>query len=94
MAPVGFLHRPGCGADEKYLCLFPSFCGMGIDAGAHEHLCRKFKPLIPARGGDCRHEIIKPELEQVGSGIGHRVLGETAGLPLTKDIDTWLSPAG
>src|SRR5471030_362021 len=27
----------------------------------------------------------------VGSGIGHRVLGETAGLPLTKDIDTWLS---
>ena len=30
----------------------------------------------------------------VGSGIGHRVLGETAGLPLTKDIDTWLSPSG
>ena len=27
----------------------------------------------------------------VGSGIGHQVLGETAGLPLTKDIDTWLS---
>ena len=30
----------------------------------------------------------------VGSGIGHRVLGETAGLPLTKDIDTWLTPSG
>ena len=30
----------------------------------------------------------------VGSGIGHRVLGEAAGLPLTKDIDTWLSPSG
>jgi hypothetical protein len=30
----------------------------------------------------------------VGSGIGHRLLGETAGLPLTKDIDTWLSPSG
>lgn len=30
----------------------------------------------------------------VGSGIGHRVLGETAGLPLTKDIDTWLGPSG
>jgi len=30
----------------------------------------------------------------VGSGIGHRVLGESAGLPLTKDIDTWLSPSG
>ena len=29
----------------------------------------------------------------VGSGIGHRVLGETAGLPLTKDIDTWLTPS-
>src|SRR5471030_935068 len=30
----------------------------------------------------------------VGSGIGHRVLGESASLPLTKDIDTWLSPSG
>ncbi len=30
----------------------------------------------------------------VGSGIGHRVLGESAGLPLTKDIDTWLTPSG
>jgi hypothetical protein len=29
----------------------------------------------------------------VGSGVGHHVLGETAGLPLTKDIDTWLNPA-
>ena len=26
----------------------------------------------------------------VGSGIGHKVLGDTAGLPLTKDIDSWL----
>jgi hypothetical protein len=25
----------------------------------------------------------------VGAGMGHRVLGETADLPLTKDIDTW-----
>jgi hypothetical protein len=25
----------------------------------------------------------------VGAGMGHRVLGEAAGLPLTKDIDTW-----
>jgi len=30
----------------------------------------------------------------VGAGMGHRILGETAGLPLTKDIDTWLSPSG
>ena len=28
----------------------------------------------------------------VGAGIGHQVLGETAGLPFTKDIDTWLAP--
>ena len=34
------------------------------------------------------------EVFLVGSGIGHRVLGEAAGLPLTKDIDTWLSPSG
>lgn len=27
----------------------------------------------------------------VGAGMAHRVLGETAGLPLTKDIDTWFS---
>ena len=27
----------------------------------------------------------------VGSGIGHQLLGETAGLPFTKDIDTWLT---
>jgi len=27
----------------------------------------------------------------VGAGIGHHVLGETAGLPLTKDIDRWFS---
>jgi hypothetical protein len=26
----------------------------------------------------------------VGAGMGHRVLGEAAGLPFTKDIDTWL----
>ncbi len=30
------------------------------------------------------------EVFLVGSGIGHKVLGDTAGLPLTKDIDTWL----
>lgn len=30
----------------------------------------------------------------VGAGMGHRVLGETAGLPLVKDIDTWLAAAG
>ncbi len=28
----------------------------------------------------------------VGAGIGHRVLGEAAGLPLVKDIDTWFAP--
>ena len=27
----------------------------------------------------------------VGSGIGHHLLGEAAGLPFTKDIDTWLA---
>lgn len=27
----------------------------------------------------------------VGAGIGHRVLGETAGLPMVKDIDTWFA---
>jgi hypothetical protein len=30
----------------------------------------------------------------VGAGMAHRILGEIAGLPLTKDIDTWLSPSG
>jgi len=26
----------------------------------------------------------------VGAGMGHRVLAESAGLPLTKDVDSWL----
>ena len=25
----------------------------------------------------------------VGAGMGHQVLGEAAGLPLTKDIESW-----
>ncbi len=31
------------------------------------------------------------EAFMVGAGMSHRVLAETAGLPLTKDIDTWFS---
>ena len=27
----------------------------------------------------------------VGAGMAHRVLGETAGLPLVKDVDTWFA---
>ena len=27
----------------------------------------------------------------VGAGMGHQVLGEAAGLPLTKDIDSWFA---
>ncbi|HEY6979714.1 hypothetical protein [Reyranella sp.] len=27
----------------------------------------------------------------VGAGMGHHILGEAAGLPFTKDIDTWFS---
>jgi len=27
----------------------------------------------------------------VGAGMGHQVMGETAGLPFTKDIDSWFS---
>lgn len=34
------------------------------------------------------------EAFMVGAGMGHRILAEAAGLPLTKDIDTWLAPAG
>lgn len=30
----------------------------------------------------------------VGAGVGHQVLGEAAGLPFAKDIDTWLAPTG
>ena len=31
------------------------------------------------------------EVFLVGAGMGHHVLGEAAGLPLTKDIDSWFS---
>ena len=27
----------------------------------------------------------------VGAGMGHQVLGEAAGLPLTKDIESWFA---
>jgi hypothetical protein len=30
----------------------------------------------------------------VGAGMGHQVLGEAAGLPLTKDIENWFSDEG
>ncbi len=29
----------------------------------------------------------------VGAGMAHRVLGEAAGLPLIKDIETWFATA-
>jgi hypothetical protein len=32
------------------------------------------------------------EAFMVGAGMGHKVLGDSAGLPLTKDIDSWFSP--
>ncbi len=31
------------------------------------------------------------EAFMVGAGMAHRVLAETAGLPLTKDIETWFT---
>jgi hypothetical protein len=35
--------------------------------------------------------VPRQEAFLVGAGMGHQVLGETAGLPLTKDIGTWFS---
>lgn len=37
------------------------------------------------------HAVPRGEAFLVGAGIGHRVLGETAGLPLVKDIDGWFA---
>jgi hypothetical protein len=31
------------------------------------------------------------EVFLVGAGMAHQVLGDSAGLPMTKDIDTWFS---
>jgi hypothetical protein len=52
--------------------------GWGHDAAAVRGLLR---------GNAVPHQ----EAFLVGSGIGHRVLGEAAGLPLVKDIDTWFA---
>ena len=38
--------------------------------------------------------LLHQEAFMVGASMGHRILAEAAGLPLTKDIDTWLAPAG
>ena len=36
------------------------------------------------------NNLPRQEAFLVGAGLGHHLLGEAAGLPLTKDIDTWL----
>ncbi|MBM3647480.1 MAG: hypothetical protein FJX11_06780 [Alphaproteobacteria bacterium] len=38
------------------------------------------------------HALPHQEAFLIGAGIGHQVLGEVAGLPLTKDIDGWFAP--
>lgn len=38
--------------------------------------------------------VPRQEAFLIGAGVGHQVLGEAAGLPFTKDIDTWLAPTG
>ena len=47
--------------------------------------------FVVAGSGDQAQSMIQLAAEL---GIGHKVLGESAGLPLTKDIDTWLAPSG
>lgn len=37
------------------------------------------------------HAVPHQEAFLVGAGIGHQVLGESAGLPFTKDIESWFS---
>ena len=35
--------------------------------------------------------VPRQEAFLVGAGMGHQVLGEAAGLPLTKEIETWFA---
>ena len=55
-----------------------------VEAVGWGHDGRAIRTLLKANA------VPHQEAFLVGSGIGHRVLGETAGLPLTKDIETWL----
>lgn len=56
-----------------------------VEAIGWGHDGRAIRTLLRANA------VAHQEAFLVGAGMAHRVLGETAGLPLTKDIDTWFS---
>lgn len=56
-----------------------------VEAMGWGHDAPALRRLLKANG------LPHQEAFLVGAGMGHRVLAETAGLPLVKDIDTWFS---
>ena len=59
-----------------------------VEAIGWGHDGKAIRTMLKANG------VPHQEAFLVGAGVGHQVLGEAAGLPFTKDIDTWLAPAG
>jgi hypothetical protein len=59
-----------------------------VEAVGWGHDAKAIRDLLKANA------VPHQEAFLVGSGVGHQVLGETAGLGFVKDIDTWLAPTG
>jgi len=68
----------------------------------HSHVNRAFDSKVEAIGWGHDASALRAMLKAnavphqevflIGAGMGHKVLGDSAGLPLTKDIGTWFSP--
>jgi hypothetical protein len=78
---------PGLGEAERadFLALLNRAFDGKVEAIGWGHDAPAIRAMLKANG------VPRQEAFLVGAGIGHHVLGEAAGLPLVKDIDTWLS---
>jgi hypothetical protein len=78
---------PGLGETERadFLALVNRAFDGKVEAIGWGHDAAALRALL--RSNVVAHQ----EAFLIGSGMGHRVLGEAASLPLVKDIDSWLS---
>jgi hypothetical protein len=81
---------PGLSEDERaeFLSILNRAFDGKVEAVGWGHDGRTIRSMLKASA------LPHQEAFMVGAGVGHHVLAETAGLPLTKDIDSWLAPAG
>jgi len=66
-----------------FLSIFNRALDGKVEAIGWGHDARAIRDMLKA------NSVPHQEAFLVGAGIGHKVLGDSAALPLTKDIDTW-----